>query len=308
MKKRLRLIITAVAVVCIAIVVAVPLFRQPPIKVEVAAAQRGRLRMTIDAQGQTRVRDRFVVTTPVTGLLKRITLRRGDKVSAGTTLAIIEPAPWGSLPVIEPGQTRTVQSAVVLAPVSGRVLRVLEENERVVAAGTPLLELSNTTKLEVVVDVLSTEAVKIRPGSEVLIEGWGGERPLRARVQLVEPSGFMKVSALGIEEQRVNVIAEFVDEPGALGDGYRVEARFIIWQGEGVLKIPASALFRQGDGWGVFVVEGGRAHRRAVEAGHRSGFEVEITNGLTEGENVILHPPNQVEEDSRVELQQAFSN
>ena len=111
----------------------------------------------------------------------------------------------------------------------------------------------------------------------------------------------MKVSALGVEEQRVNVIAEFVNEPGTLGDGYRVEARFIIWTGENVMKIPASALFRQGESWGVFVVEGGRARRRAVEVAHRSGFEVEITRGLTEGESVILHPSNQIEEGARIE-------
>jgi multidrug efflux pump subunit AcrA (membrane-fusion protein) len=303
MKKRLRLIITILAVVAIAMVVAVPFLRPSPVKVEVASVRKGALRVTINAEGQTRVRDRFTVTAPVTGLLKRITLRRGNQVAAGSTLAILEPAPWGSLPSTDTGQARTIQSGVVLAPVSGRVLRVLEENERVVTAGTPLLELSNTTKLEVVVDVLSADAVKIRPGTEVLIEGWGGERPLRARVRLVEPSGFMKVSALGIEEQRVNVIVEFVDPVGALGDGYRVEARFVIWEGEGVLKIPASALFRSGDSWSVFVIENGRARRRTVQVGHRSGFEVEIASGIAEGEVVIVHPSNQIEDGIRVQSQ-----
>jgi multidrug efflux pump subunit AcrA (membrane-fusion protein) len=301
MKKRLRLIITIFAVVAIAMVVAVPFLRPSPVKVEVANAQKGALRVTIDAEGKTRVRDRFTVTAPVTGLLKRISLRQGDSVKAGSTVTIIEPAPWGSLSSTDPGQPVTVQSAVVLSPVSGRVLRVLEENERVVTAGTPLLELSNTTKLEVVVDVLSADAVKIRPGGGVLIEGWGGEQPLRARVKLVEPSGFMKVSALGIEEQRVNVIVDFVDPPGILGDGYRVEARFVIWEGEGVLKIPASALFRHGDGWSLFVAEDGRARRRTVEVGHRGDFEVEIRSGVSEGESVILHPSNEIEEGALIE-------
>ena len=302
MKKRLRLIITLVAIIAMAMVVAVPFLRSSPVKVEVAGAQKGVLRVTIDAEGETRVRDRFTVTAPISGLLKRIKFRRGEQVATGSVVAIIEPAPWGGLPSTNAGQAGTVQSAVVIAPVSGRVLRVLEENERVVAAGTPLLELSNTSKLEVVVDVLSTDAVKIRPGAQVLIEGWGGERPLEARVRLVEPSGFIKVSALGIEEHRVNVIADFVDPSGTLGDGYRVEARFVVWEGEGVLKIPASALFRQGEGWSVFVVENGRARRRSVEVGHRGGFEVEIIKGIAESERVILHPSNQLEEGVRIEL------
>lgn len=291
-------------VTAIALVVAIPILRPSPVKVEVATAQKGALQVTINAEGKTRVRDRFTVTAPVAGLLKRISLRRGDKVALGNTLAIIEPAPGGSLASTDQGQTRTIQSAVVLAPVSGHVLRVLEESERVVQAGTPLLELSNTSKLEVVVDVLSTDVVKIKPGTEAFIEGWGGDAPLRARVQLVEPSGFMKISALGIEEQRVNVVADFVDTPATLGDGYRVEAQFVIWKGDGVLKIPSSALFRQGDGWGVFVVENGRACRRLVEVGHRGDFEVEITKGIAEGESVILHPPNQIEEGTRVELRE----
>ncbi len=303
MKKRLRLIITILAVVAIMAVVAVPFLRPSPVKVDVAAVQKGALKVTIDAEGETRVRDRFTVTAPISGLLKRIKIRRGDQVAAGSVVAIIEPAPWGGLPATDSGQATVVQSAVVSAPATGRVLRVLEESERVVTSGTPLLELSNTAKLEVVVDVLTTDAVKIRPGTQVLIEGWGGERPLEARVRLVEPAGFVKVSALGIEEHRVNVIVDFVDPTGTLGDGYRVEARFVIWEGEGVLKIPANALFRQGDGWSVFVAEKGRARRRAVDVGHRGGFEVEITSGIVEGESVILHPSNQLEEGVRIEWQ-----
>ena len=122
------------------------------------------------------------------------------------------------------------------APVAGRVLRVIEKSERVVASGTPILTLSDSKKLEIVADVLSTDAVKIKPGMPVLLEGWGGDHPIRARVRLVEPGGFTKISALGIEEKRVNVISDFVDPPGPLGDGYRVETRTVIWSGEKVLK------------------------------------------------------------------------
>ncbi len=187
------------------------------------------------------------------------------------------------------------------SPVRGRVLRVIEKSERVVAAGAPIITVGDPRKIEVVVDLLSTDAVKVKPGAAVILENWGGEAPLRARVRTVEPSAFTKVSALGIEEQRTNVIADFVDPTGALGDGYRVEVRIIIWEAESVLKVPASALFRYGEGWSVFVVEGGRALRRQVEIGHRSQFEAEVLSGIEEGAPVILHPTNQINDGSRVE-------
>jgi HlyD family secretion protein len=188
------------------------------------------------------------------------------------------------------------------APVRGRVLRVLEKSERVVPAGTPLIVVGDPAKIEVVVDVLSTDAVKVRAGDPVLLEGWGGDYPIRAKVRLVEPYGFTKISALGIEEQRVNVIADFVDSPGTLGDGYRVEARMIIWQSDKVLKIPVSALFRHGEGWSVFTVEHGRAARQDVEVGHRNPVDAEITRGLNPDVQVILHPNNNIQAGSRVEV------
>jgi HlyD family secretion protein len=180
------------------------------------------------------------------------------------------------------------------------VLRVLEESERVIQAGTPVLILGEPDKLEVVTDVLSTDAVKIPPGAQVLIEGWGGDHSLRGRVRRVEPAGFTKVSALGIEEQRVNVIADFVDPPAPLGDGYRVETRIVIWSTESALKAPLSAVFRQPQGWSAFVIEDGRARRRKVEIGHRTDIAVEILAGLSEGEQVILHPSNEVRDGVRV--------
>lgn len=186
------------------------------------------------------------------------------------------------------------------APVAGRVLRVIEKSERVVSAGTAILTLGDPKLLEIVADVLSTDAVKIQPGMPVLLEGWGGDHPIRARVRLVEPGGFTKVSALGIEEKRVNVISDFVDHPGPLGDGYRVETRTVIWSGEKILKIPQSALFRQGQGWSVFAIESGRAKRREVEIGQRNETEAQILSGLANGEEIVLHPSNQVSAAARI--------
>jgi HlyD family secretion protein len=191
---------------------------------------------------------------------------------------------------------------LVRSPVEGRVLRIPDKSERVVAAGAPLLVVGDPSQLEVVIGLLSTEAVKVSPGMPVLLEGWGGDHPLRARVRVVEPLAFTKVSALGVEEQRVNVIADFVDPPGALGDAYRVEARVVLWSGKDVLKVPVSALFRRGEAWSVFVVEGGRARVRTVEIGHRGTLEVEIAKGLSAGERVVRHPSNDVADGGRVRM------
>ncbi len=190
----------------------------------------------------------------------------------------------------------------VRSPVAGKVLRILEQSERVVAAGAPLITIGDPTRLEIVADLLSTDAVKVKAGMPVLLEGWGSDKPLRARVRVVEPYGFTKVSALGVEEQRVNVVADFVDPPGPLGDGYRVVAKIIIWSGESVLRAPVSALFRRGDGWGVFVVEGGRAKRREVQIGHRGALEAEVLKGLQPGERVIRHPSNDITDGTRVKV------
>lgn len=186
------------------------------------------------------------------------------------------------------------------SPVSGKVLRIPEKSERVVAAGEQLLVVGDAEDLEIVIDFLSTEAVKIKPGMPVLIENWGGEEPLHAKVRLVEPYAFTKVSALGVEEQRVNVIADFTDAHAALSDAYRVEARVIIWQADDVLKVPVSALFRSRNGWALFVVDKGRARQRAVEVGQRNTREVEILAGLKADERVILHPSNDIGDGARV--------
>jgi HlyD family secretion protein len=190
------------------------------------------------------------------------------------------------------------------SPVSGKVLRIPERSERVVSAGEPLLIVGDAEDLEIVIDFLSTEAVKIAPGMPVLIEGWGGDEPLQAKVRIVEPYAFTKVSALGVEEQRVNVIADFVGPHDALADAYRVEARVVIWQADHVLKAPASALFRRQDGWAAFVYEDGRARLQQVQTGRRTPFEVEVLSGLQAGQSVILHPSNDIGDTSRVRIRQ----
>jgi HlyD family secretion protein len=201
------------------------------------------------------------------------------------------------------GQSQSISTVQVRAPVGGRVLRVLEESERVIDSGTPLIELSNPSNLEVLIELLSTDAVKVKPGALVLIERWGGDTTLQARVRLVEPSAFTKISALGVEEQRVNVIADFTEPAQTLGDGYRVEGRIVIWESNDVLKIPSSALFRTADAWSVFVVEGGKAFRHHVLVGQRTPFDVEIIGGLNEGAQIIIHPTNEVTEGTAVTTQ-----
>ncbi len=180
------------------------------------------------------------------------------------------------------------------------MLRVLEESERIVAAGTPLLEVGDPAALEIVVDVLSTDAVRIRPAARVLVEDWGGDGTLEARVRRVEPSGFTKVSALGVEEQRVNVIADLAEPNPALGDGYRFEARIVVWEGPDVLQVPASALFRHAGAWNVFVVDGGRVRRREVTVGQLGGFAAEIREGVSPGETVVLYPSDRLGDGVRI--------
>ena len=191
----------------------------------------------------------------------------------------------------------------IRSPVAGNILRIADASERVVAAGTPLLTLGDLSKLEVVIELLSTEAVKVKPGMPVMLDGWGGTQSLKAQVRRIEPYAFTKVSALGIEEKRSNVVAEFVDAPQELGDGYRVNAKIVVWAADAVNKVPASALFRCGEAWCAFVVENGRAKKRTVKIGHRNAQEAEVLEGLASGETVIRHPANQIDEGVRVKTQ-----
>ena len=195
-----------------------------------------------------------------------------------------------------------IKTVYLRSPVPGRILRLIEQSERVVGQGTPVVSIGYTPRLEIVADYLTTDAVKISPGMPALIEEWGGSKPILARVRLVEPGAFTKISALGVEEQRVNVVLDFVSGPEQLGDAYRVEVRVITWQSPSVLKVPLSALFRRGDDWNVFIAETDRASRRNVKIGHRSDLEAEVLDGLREGERVIVHPGNELTDASRIRI------
>ena len=191
----------------------------------------------------------------------------------------------------------------VRAPVASRVLTLLHESEGPVTAGQPLLEIGDPESLEVEVEVLSTYAVKIAPGSRVIFDRWGGEQPVQGTVRVVEPSGFTKVSALGVEEQRVRVIVDFTSPREAwqrLGDGYRVDARFVLWAGKDVLQLPTSALFRHGEGWAVFAVKGGRARLTPLEIGQRAGLVTQVLSGLDAGAQVVSHPDDTLSDGTRV--------
>ncbi len=191
----------------------------------------------------------------------------------------------------------------IRSPVAGRILRIADASERVVAAGTPLMTVGDLSKLQVVIELLSEEATQIKPGMPVILDGWGGGQVLRAKVQRVEPYAFTKVSALGVEEKRTNVVADFDELPQALGDGYRVNAHIVAWSADAVTKVPASALFRCGETWCAFVVESARAKRRVVQIGHRNAQEAEVLGGLASGETVIRHPANQVDDGVRVKVE-----
>ncbi|MCA8996452.1 MAG: HlyD family efflux transporter periplasmic adaptor subunit, partial [Planctomycetaceae bacterium] len=196
----------------------------------------------------------------------------------------------------------------ITSPITGRVLRVMQESSSVVSPGAALLELGDPLDLEVVVDVLSSDAVRIRPGQQARFEQWGGSDPLLGVVRLVEPSGFTKVSALGVEEQRVNVVLDFIgslSDREELGDGYRVEAQIIVWDGDETISVPTGALFRDGDDWAVFVVQKEAARLRKVEVGENNGLRAQILNGLKNGEQVILHPSDQIADGAAVSVRKS---
>jgi HlyD family secretion protein len=194
-------------------------------------------------------------------------------------------------------------TVAVRSPVAGRVLKLHRESECVVNAGEPILDIGDPRNIEVRVEVLSADAVKIRKGTIVHFERWGGERPLTGRVRVVEPAGFTKISSLGVEEQRVLVIVDLTSptaEWQGLGDGYRLDTSFVLWEGTDVLCVPASALFRKGEGWALYVIDRDRARMREVATGHRTGLMVEVVSGLEAGVPVIAHPDDTVQDGVRV--------
>jgi HlyD family secretion protein len=368
-----------------------------PVMVETGEVEIRHLQVTVEEEGRTRVKDRYVLYAPVAGYLRRIELEVGDAAEAGEPLALLDPLrpsvldpraraeaearvsaarsalaraestvrhaqaeaelaaeeyrrreellAGGLVSRSEFDQARSRMRALealsraadsaaevarydleaalaslrysavsdehapaetvpVRSPVTGRVLKLLQESAGVVPAGHPLLEVGDPGRLEVEVEVLSRDAVRIQPGGRVLFERWGGAETLEGVVRIVEPTGFTKISALGVEEQRVLVIADLASPPEAwqrLGDGYRVEARFVVWEREDALTVPASALFRRDDGWAVFVVENGRARFRAVRLGQGSGLFSEVLDGLSLGEQVIVHPDDSIDAGVRVQ-------
>jgi HlyD family secretion protein len=227
----------------------------------------------------------------VTAARNRATSAAAELRGARAALAAIPQAPAGNATLM-----------TIHAPAAGRVLRVLEPSERVIPSGTPILTIGDLAHLEVVMEMLSSQAVRVSPGMPALLLGWGGTHPLRARVRLVEPYAFTKISALGVEEKRTNVILDFVDPPGALGDGYRVIARIITWSSPHVLQAPLSAMFRCGDDWCAFVIDRGRARTQRVRIGHSNDEAVEVVSGLKDGQEVIEHPPNDLVDGSRISV------
>lgn len=374
------------------------LFRPQPVPVDMATVERGAMQVTVDEEGETRIRNVFVVSAPVAGVKERITYKVGDPVVANdtviTTIVPTDPefldprsemqaqatvkgaeaalelakanvrrakaefeyalselersrrlAKSGNISesaldksqrevetrraaleesqaqigvrqyeleharaaLVPPSQNRVDRRGCdcvnVYSPVSGRILRILAESENVVHAGTELVEIGDPADLEIVVDLLSTDAVKVKAGQQVIIDDWGGPEPLSGVVRRVEPYGFTKVSALGIEEQRVNVIVDINTPRGEwknLGHGYRVETRIILWQSNDALKVPLSALFRQGDNWAVFKIADGTAHSQIVKVGRRNGIQAEVLDGLKRGDEIVVHPSGRVSEGTEV--------
>lgn len=366
-------------------------FAPRPAAVDLTRVTRGPLRVTVDEDGRTRIKERYVVSAPLAGQLRRIELHPGDAVTAGKTLvAVIDPAAPDLLDPRTRAQLEARQRAAatqvelagprvermraardlaeselaraltleerqalsrqeldrvreaaraateelksaeyarqiagfeleqaraallrsgpaappgdqawqlcITSPVNGRVLRVFHEDEAVVPTGARLVEIGDPADIEAEIDVLSADAVRIRPGARVYFEHWGGDVPLEGRVRVIEPAGFLKISALGVEEQRVNVIADFVAPPevrAGLGDAYRVEARIVVWEAE-VLKLPVGTLFRSGPDWAVFSAKRGRARLTRVDAGHSNGRETEIRQGLAAGDEIVNHPSDKV--------------
>lgn len=384
-------------VVALGVVAAIYFAMKPqPIKVDLATIGRGTLQVTVDEDGKTRIKERYVVSAPLAGRLLRIAIDPGDIVEAkATKLATIEPtdpqllnprelasaearekAADASLKRADPAvesakanlqyaeselarvrklraanaisesklqvaereyrtsaeayrsttfaqdiarfELEQAQAALVPSrksgsetsqtsdwrfriesPIGGKVLRVFQESAAVVTPGTPLLEVGDPTDLELEIDVLSSDAVQIHPDQHVVIEHWGGESALEGVVKLVEPSAFTKVSALGVEEQRVNAIIDIVnpvEQRDSLGDGFRVEVKIVVWEGNDLLLVPMSSLFRQDNDWLVFLDQGGKATKKKVEIGHRNGELAEVTAGLSEGDIVIMHPGDNIAE------------
>jgi multidrug efflux pump subunit AcrA (membrane-fusion protein) len=275
-------------------------FRPAAVKVETAPVKRGPFIATVDAEGRTRVKNKYTVTAPVSGKMARINLNEGDTIPKDYPITEIDPNPPRPRPPSELENRLNPYAMTVYSPAAGKILLIPDKSERFLQAGAPLLEIGNPENIEVAVDVLSTDAVQVRPGSLILIDSDQSAEPMKARVRTIEPQAFTKVSALGVEEKRVDIVAEFVGPKPAFGDNYRVDCRIVTWQNDDVLSVPRSSLFRVGEDWWVFTVESGRARQRKVEIGHQSRTDAEVLGGLSGGDTVVLHPPNNLTDGSRV--------
>jgi len=369
-------------------------FLPKAVEVELAAARKDTLQVTIEEEGRTRLKDRFTVSAPVPGFLRRIDLNVGDAIRKEQAVAQLEPLRSPALDPRSHGEAKAAVAAAesslkaaqereqaaradadyagqrrermknlfqrgtiardtldqaetdarraganlssataavgvarsdlerartagqdyapgraggrgvvsVTSPVSGRVFRIYRESEGAVQQGEPLLDLGNQADLEVRVEVLSSDAVQLRKGMRVEFKRWGGEQPLLGTIRIVEPAGFTKISSLGVEEQRTLVLVDITSPPEqwkVLGDGFRLDTTFVVWEGK-ILQVPASALFRSGQDWAVFVTDTGKAVKRIVQVGRRSGLAAEILSGLKEGETVIARPDDTVKEGGKV--------
>jgi HlyD family secretion protein len=377
--------VLGISLLALGIAAAIYLLQPVPLQVETAQVECGPMQVTVSAEGRTRVRDRYIVSSPIEGTLGRVEVKEGHFVKRGTILTSVSPAPLevrserqrqAALQVAEaerqaaeaqvaharldlehakreldriaglvrhgvrPSQdldaAQTAESTAhealaaatsaagaaafrveenraallkgaghaipIRSPLDGVVLRIIQQSERIVAPGDPVAEIGDRRRLELVFEILSTDAIKIEPGAAVIVHNWGGEKTLQAGVRLIEPSAFTKVSALGVEEQRVNVIADLIVDEPSLGDGYRIEGDIVVWESAEPLQAPVSALFRNGTEWNVFVVEEGRAFARAVTIGHRNEKNAEVLSGLVEGEVVVLYPDDRLSHGKRVQL------
>lgn len=280
---------------------------------QVARAQAVRDQAQTDVQRTRQLADRGLVShsqleqadLAFTTAGRELEATRQVEQAAQHDVAVAQAALWQLRGAVA-GAQEAQKLWQITSPVQGHVLRVLQESEGVVAAGTPLLEIANAADLEVVVDVLTTDAVQMHPGTPVRIERWGLDQTLAGRVRLIEPGAFTKVSALGVEEQRVNVIIDLISpftEWQTLGDNYRIDARILVYSRDNVLKVPTSALFREHQQWMVFVVNDDRVHRRAVQLGRRNAVEAVVEAGVAEGEQVIVYPSDAVRDGIRVKRQ-----
>lgn len=391
-RKRSRLILTTGALLVLAAALAAA-FWTKPVLVDMATVTHGPMRVTIDEEGRTRVREAYVVSTPVAGQLQRVQVLPGDPVLRGKSIvAHMRPTNPAALDVrtreqaraavtaaeaalrvaradlnaaqarndlagVELERTRqlvardiatdaaldrarqaarvaqanvdTAEAAIAMreaeianaqaqligfddprlaaaiangtsddiplfAPIDGRILRVIQQSETSLPAGSPIMEIGNIENdLEIVVDLLSTDAVQVSVGDPVIVTDWGGQRDLSGQVTRIDPFGITKYSALGVEEQRVTAVIAFTSPPEALdglGHGFRVETRIVVWQTDDALIVPASALFRLRDQWFVFAVSDGKARLKEVEIGRSNGIETQVLSGLQDGERVVLYP------------------